>query len=96
MDRFFSTTLFLLALGCLAGAVLLLLGAFLEYLQVGRWQFDSLLDAAYDLRLLEAGWFLRSDLAYSLRGVLQQVPVVAAMFAVAPVAWWLSRRLSAR
>jgi hypothetical protein len=96
MDRFLSTTLFLLALAALAGAVLLLLGGFLEYLQVGRWRQGTLLDAAYDLNLVRSRWFLTSELANSLRSVLQKVPLFAALLAFAPLAWWLSRRLGSR
>ena len=96
MDRFLSTTLFLLALAALVGALLLLLGGFLEYLQVGRWRLETLLDAAYDLNLVRSRWFLTSELANSLRSVLKKVPLFAALLAVAPLAWWLSRRLDSR
>ena len=63
MDRFVSISLFALAVLCLGGAGLLLLGEFVEYLQAGRWRIDSLLDSGYELNLLKSRWFLASELA---------------------------------
>ena len=96
MDRFLSTFFFLLALAAIVGAVLLLLGGFLEYLQVGRWRLESLLDAAYDLNLVRSRWFLTSDAANMVRVALRSVPIFAALLAIAPLSWWLSRCLSSR
>jgi hypothetical protein len=76
--------------------VLLLLGGFLEYLQVGRWRLESLLDAAYDLNLVSSRWFLTSEAANTVRLALRSVPIFAALLVVAPVAWWLSRALGSR
>ena len=96
MDRFLSTFFFLLALAALVGAALLLLGGFLEYLQEGRWRLESLLDAAYDLNLVSSRWFLTSEVASAVRLALRSVPTFAALLALAPVAWWLSRALGSR
>ena len=96
MDRFASITLFVFALACLGGAGLLLLSDFIEYLQVGRWRVETLLDSGYQWRLLRARWFLASDLGAAVRAVLQAVPTFAALLVLAPAAWWFSNRLGGR
>lgn len=96
MDRFLSVTLFLLAMLCLTGGVLLLLADFIEYLQLGRWRLDSLLDAAYQLNLIRARWFLTSDFAGTVRILLMNVPAFAALLFITPLAWWLSQRFGCR
>ena len=96
MDRLVATALFIIALLSLGGAGLLLLNDFIEYLQIGRWRVDSLLDAGYDLRLLNSRWFLASDLGSAVRDLLQRVPTFAALLVLTPLAWWLSNRLGAR
>ena len=96
MDRFVSTFLFLLALACLGGAALLLLGDFIEYLQLGRWRVDTLLDTGYEWHLLKSRWFLASGPGAAIREALRLVPTFMALLALCPVAWWLSTRLGAR
>ena len=96
MDRFVSVTLFVLALTCLGGAGLLLLGDFLEYLQLGRWRVDSLLDSGYEWHVLRARWFLASDVGATIREMLRLIPTFAALLALSPLAWWLSNRLGGR
>lgn len=96
MDRTFSVLLFLLAILSLGGAGLLLLNDFIEYLQVGRWRIDSLLDAGYDLNLLRSRWFLTSELGGLIREGLRQTPAFAALLVLGPAAWWLGNRLSTR
>lgn len=96
MDRIVSILLFVLALACLGGAVLLLLGDFVEYLQVGRWRVESLLDSGYELRLLNSRWFLASEPGAAIREALRVVPTFLALLVVCPLAWWLSTRLGDR
>jgi hypothetical protein len=96
MDRLVSSMLFLLALLCIGGAGLLLLNEFLEYLQLGRWRIDSLLDSGYELNLLKSRWFLASELGSAIREGLRRIPTFAALLTTAPLAWWLSNRLGAR
>ena len=96
MDRFVSITLFVLAMLCLGGAGLLLLNEFIEYLQVGRWRVDSLLDSGYSLNLIRSRWFLASDFGALVREGLRQVPTFAALLTLGPLAWWLSNRLGGR
>ena len=96
MDRFVSITLFVLAMLCLGGAGLLLLNEFIEYLQVGRWRVDSLLDSGYSLNLIRSRWFLASDFGALVREGLRQVPTFAALLVLGPLAWWLSNRLGGR
>lgn len=96
MDRFVSITLFLVSILCLGGAGLMLLAEFIEYLQLGRWRVDSLLDSGYELNLLNARWFLASDLGSIVREALRRVPTFAALLILAPPAWWLSNRIGGR
>lgn len=96
MDRTFSVMLFALAILSLGGAGLLLLNDFIEYLQVGRWRIESLLDAGYDLNLLSSRWFLTSELGGFIREGLRQTPAFVALLILGPAAWWLSSRLGAR
>jgi len=96
MDRFVSLFLFVLALACLGGAALLLLNDFLEYLQLGRWRVDSLLDSGYQWHLLNSHWFLASTAGSAIREVLRFVPTFLALLTFSPLAWWLSNRLGAR
>lgn len=96
MDRAFSIILFVLAILSIGGAGLLLLNDFIEYLQVGRWRIESLLDAGYELNLLNSHWFLASNLGGLLREGLRQTPAFAALLVLGPAAWWLSNRLGGR
>ncbi|HEY5647525.1 MAG TPA: hypothetical protein VIS76_16355 [Pseudomonadales bacterium] len=96
MDRFASVFLFLLALACLGGACLLLLNDFIEYLQLGRWRVDTLLDSGYRWHLLRSRWFLASDLGAAIREVLRVIPTFLALLLVAPLAWWFSNRFGER
>ena len=96
MDRFVSIFLFVLALACFGGAFLLLLNDFIEYLQLGRWRVDSLLDTGYAWHLLSSRWFLASDAGSAIREVLRVIPTFAALLAVTPVAWWFSNQLGDR
>lgn len=96
MDRFVSIFLFVLALACLGGACLLLLNDFIEYLQLGRWHVETLLDSGYQWHLLNSRWFLASDAGSVIREVLRVVPTFVALLAVSPGAWWLSNRLGDR
>ncbi len=96
MDRFVSIFLFFLALACLGGAALLLLGDFIEYLQVGRWRVETLLDSGYQWHLLNSRWFLASEPGAAIREVLRVVPTFIALLVLSPVAWWFSTRLGDR
>ncbi|MEM8765915.1 MAG: hypothetical protein AAGE43_00605 [Pseudomonadota bacterium] len=96
MDRFLTIALFTIALLSLAGGALLVLNGFLEYLQLGRWRLDSLLDVGYNLKLLDSRWFLASEPAALLRRGLAMVPAFAALLVLGPVAWWLANRFGAR
>lgn len=96
MDRWIAYALMTLAIGCGCAAVLLVLGAFVEYLQAGRWPARSLLDVAYELRLVRARWFLANHWSWPLRDALDAVPVTVALLALAPVSWWLGGRLGRR
>lgn len=96
MDRFVSVLLFLTALACLGVAGLLLLTDFIEYLQVGRWRVETLLDSGYQLNLLNSRWFLASEAGALIREWLRVVPTFLALLAVAPVAWWLSNQVGQR
>jgi hypothetical protein len=96
MDRFVATVLFVLAILCLGGACLLLLNDFVEYLQMGRWRIDTLLESGYELNLLKSRWFLASDLGSLVRDGLRRVPTFAALLLLAPMAWWLSNRIGGR
>ncbi len=96
MDRFLAIALFTVALLSLAGGTLLVLNGFIEYLQLGRWRLDSLLDVGYDLRLIDSRWFLASEPGVLIRRALAFVPAFAALLALGPVAWWLANRFGAR
>jgi hypothetical protein len=96
MDRTFSVMLFAIAILSLGGAGLLLLSDFLEYLQVGRWRIDSLLDAGYDLNLLNSRWFLASEVGSLVREGLRHTPAFLALLILSPAAWWLSNRIGDR
>ena len=96
MDRALSIALFLLALGSLGGAGLMLLNGFLEYLQVGHWSATSLLQAGYDTHLIKARWFLAHEWSWWLHDLLEAIPTYAALLVVTPVAWWLSTRFRER
>ena len=96
MDRPISTLLFLTALGCLIGAALLLLGGFIEYLQVGFWRSPTLLQAAYDSRLVDARWFLANPWSWWIHDLLDDIPAFAALLALGPAAWWGSNLAGGR
>jgi hypothetical protein len=96
MDRTLSVLLFAIAILALGGAGLLLINDFIEYLQIGRWRIESLLDAGYDLNLLKSRWFLASDAGGLIREGLRQIPVFVALLVLGPAAWWLSNRLGSR
>lgn len=91
-----SSFLFVFALACLGGAALLLLNDFIEYLQLGRWRLDTLLDSGYQWHLLRSRWFLASDVGSAIREVLRVIPTFLALLTLSPVAWWLSNRLGTR
>ena len=96
MDRIISVTLFALAILSIGGAGLLLLNDFIEYLQLGRWRIDSMLDAGYELNVLNSRWFLASDLGGLIREGLRQTPAFVVLLVLGPAAWWLSNRLGSR
>ncbi len=96
MDRAFSILLFVLAILSIGTAGLLLLSGFIEYLVAGRWRIDSLLDAGYELNLLNSRWFLASQAGGLIREGLRQTPAFVALLVVGPAAWWLSNRLGRR
>lgn len=96
MDRAFSILLFVLAILSIGTAGLLLLNDFIEYLVAGRWRIDSLLDAGYELNLLNSRWFLASQAGGLIREGLRQTPAFVAFLVFGPAAWWLSNRLGRR
>ncbi len=96
MDRILSVLLFVLAILSLGGAGLLLLNDYIEYLQLGRWRIDTLLDAGYDLNLLNSRWFLASEPGAWIREGLRLTPAFLALLLFGPAAWWLSNRIGSR
>jgi hypothetical protein len=96
VDRWCSYALRVLAIGCGCAAVLLALGGFVEYLQFGRWPTRSLLDAAYELRVVRARWFLANEWSWPLHNALRSTPVTLVVLALSPICWWLGNRLSRR
>jgi hypothetical protein len=96
MDRTLSTVLFLVALGSLGGAGVILVNGFLEYLQTGGWSAASLLQIGYDTHVIRARWFLANDWSWWLHDLLEMIPSYVALLAVAPCAWWLSTRFGER
>jgi hypothetical protein len=96
MDRFVSVLLLFIAFVCLGGAGLMLLGDFVEYLQIGRWRIETLLDTGYAWHLLNAHWFLASNTGALIREGLRVVPTFLALLLVAPVAWWLGNQIGDR
>ena len=96
MDRTLSILLFLLAIFSLAGGGLMLLNDFIEYLQLGRWRIDSLLDAGYNLNLLNSRWFLSNELGGWVREGLRMTPAFLALLLLGPAAWWLSNQIGGR
>ncbi|MEZ5559952.1 MAG: hypothetical protein R3E86_15575 [Pseudomonadales bacterium] len=91
-----SWILYTAALACGCGAALLVLFGFIEWLQTSRWPALSLLQAAYDLRLLRARWFLANEWTWPLHDVLAQIPVSLSLLALAPLFWWVATRLAHR
>jgi len=90
MDRAIAVALFVIAMLCFGGTVLLLLNGFVEYLQTDRWESLSLLQLGYDTHVLRARWFLANDWSWWIHDVLEKIPAYAALMAGAPLAWWLS------
>jgi hypothetical protein len=81
----------------LVGAItIVLLIGFTEWLQTGRWHTDSLLQAAYDARLLRARWFLSGDWAWQLHEILDQIPVLVVWLVVAPLFWAVGLKFARR
>ncbi len=96
MDRPAAFLLRALALAAVGIAAVLLLGAFIEFLQRGRWPDQSLLRLVYDQRLISAYWFMTDDWRRLVRSLLAAVPVPLAALALAPPCWWLGGRLGRR
>ena len=96
MDRTVSTTLFVVAIGCFAGAALLLINGFVDFLQTGRWASSSLLQIGYDLSLIRARWFLANQWSWWIHDLLALIPTYVALLFAAPLCWWLSGRIGGR
>lgn len=96
MDQPVALMLRMLALAGLALAGVLLLGAFIEYLQRGRWPDQSLLRLAYDHHLIRAYWFLGGEGRLLLRDIMAWLPTPAVALALAPPCWWLGGVLARR
>ena len=74
---------------------MLLLG-FIEWLQTGRWHTTSVLQAAYDARLVRARWFLSVDWGWRLHEVLYRIPLLIVLIGLAPLSWALGLRFARR
>lgn len=96
MDRWIAYALLTLAIGCGCAAAVLALNGFIEYLQSGRWPFRSVLDVAYELRLVRARWFLANDWSWPLHDALRATPVIVVLVSCAPLCWWLGGLLGRR
>lgn len=96
MDRWIAYALLTLAICCGCAAAVLALAGFVEYLQSGRWAARSVLDLAYEWRLVRARWFLANDWSWPLHDALRATPVIALMVALAPLCWWLGSLLGRR
>lgn len=96
MHRTISIALFAIALGCFAGAALLLINGFVDFLQNGRWNSTSLLQISYDLSLIRARWFLANQWSWWLHDLLALIPTYLALLIAAPLCWWLSGRFAGR
>jgi len=94
MDRLLANLLFALSLAAICGAVMLLLGGFVEYLQSDAWRSISVLQFGYDTHLIRAQWFLAHDWSWGIHDVLEAIPLYAALLGFAPVSWWLSGRVA--
>lgn len=88
---FFSSALAALA----TGLVMLLLG-WIDWLQAGRWHALSLLQLGYDTGVLEARWFLSASWRWPIHDALAEIPVAFVLLALAPMCWWIGRRLASR
>jgi len=96
LDRYL--TLFFQGAALLLGGVVivLLLDAFIVWLQSGNWKSVSLLEAAYDAHLLKARWFLNVDWGWRLHEWLQQIPLLAALAVLVPAFWGIGLFFSRR
>ena len=96
MDRALSILLVVLALLAFSAAGILLLVGFIEYLQGGEWRAVSLLQFFYDNQILRARWFLGAEWSWWIHDLLELIPLYAALMAMAPLSWWLSRLIAQR
>lgn len=96
MDRPAALLLRTLALGAVALAAVLLLGAFIEFLQRGRWPDQSVLRLVYEQSLISPYWFVADDWRLLLRRLLAALPVPVLALALAPPCWWLGGALGRR
>jgi hypothetical protein len=86
-DRFFGIVFFGMALLLCCAVVVGLLSGVIEWLQGGRWQSISLLDAGYEMRLLKARWFITTDWGWRVHEVLDAIPLFLAAILTAPLCW---------
>ncbi len=95
-DRILAITFFAIALMLSGVVVIMLLFGFVEWMQTGRWHSTSLLQAAYDAHLIRARWLLSVDWGWRVQEVLDRIPLLAVLIAMAPVSWgvgvWIARR----
>jgi hypothetical protein len=96
MDRLFAYLLFLASLLAGAGAVVLVINGFVDWLVTERWESLSLLQLGYDTYMIKAQWFLANRCSWPVHDVLAVVPVYAALLGFAPIAWWCSNFLAKR
>jgi hypothetical protein len=96
VDRWLSYALYVLAIGCGCAAVILALSGFVEFLQTGRWPSWSVLDLAYELRLVPMGWLRANRWVWPVFDVLRVTPVALVAVALTPLLWWAANRLARR
>ncbi len=96
MERLVAYFLFVASLLAGAGAVVLLISGFVDWLLTERWQSLSLLQLGYDTYVIKAQWFIAHQWSWPLHDVLAVVPVYGALLGFAPIAWWCSSFLAKR